>query len=69
MLSNIRPTRFLDISQFYKNYRDEIEYLYTIVFNNLNNRDIFISNENEFHTDFINYVYKYSFKYKSNFEP
>jgi hypothetical protein len=69
MLSNMRPTRFLDVSQFYKNYRDEIEYLYTIVFNNLNNRDIFISNENEFHKDFINYVYKYSFKYKSNFEP
>ena len=69
MLSNMRSTRFLDITQFYKHYRDEIEYLYTIAFNNLKNRDVLISNENDFHKDFIKYVYRYSFKFKSNFEP
>lgn len=64
----MRSTRFLTLTKFHQQYYDELEYLYKIVFNNLTNSGIYITNEHEFHDDFINYIYRFSFKYKSPYD-
>ena len=69
MSHNMRSTRFLDFTQFCKHYERDIDNLFFIVYNNLNNRGVYIENRDVFYRDFIKYVYKYSIKYKSNYDP
>jgi len=69
MLNNIRPTRHLEFNQFNKHYKTDIDNLFHILINNLTNRGVFIENEENFYNDFIHYVYKFSSKYKSNYDP
>jgi hypothetical protein len=65
----MRPSRYLDVTQFHKHYQKDIETLFNVVHNNLNNRGVYIENREVFYNDFINYIYKYSIKYKSNYDP
>ena len=69
MSHNMRPTRYLEFDQFYKHYQKDIDNLFNIVNNNLTNRGVFIENDNIFYNDFIKYIYKFSSKYKSNYDP
>lgn len=63
-----RSSRYLNQTQFYKSYKSEIDDLYLVVLHNLRLNDIFILNENKFYNDFIKYIYKHSYKYKSDYE-
>jgi hypothetical protein len=69
MSQNLRPTRHLDITQFYNHYQKDIENLYSLVYNNLTNKGVYIENDDVFYNDFIKYIYKFSIKYKSNYDP
>ena len=65
----MRPTRFLDITRFHIHYSEDLDILYNVVYNNLVNRGIVILDNEAFYRDFIKYMYKYSFKYKSDYDP
>ncbi len=65
----MRPTRYLEFDAFYKHYQNDIDNLFNVVMNNLTNREVFIENEEFFYNDFIRYIYKFSCKYKSNYDP
>jgi len=56
--------RFLDIDQFYTIYHIEIDNLYSVAYHNLIAKGIRLANRDEFYKDFVNYVYKYSYKYE-----
>jgi hypothetical protein len=66
--SAVRSNRHLNQTQFYKSYTQEIDNLYLVVLHNLRKNDVVILNENKFYSDFVKYIYKHSYKYKSDFD-
>lgn len=66
--SDNRSTRHLNQTQFYKSYTQEIDNLYLVVLHNLSLNDIVILNENKFYSDFVKYIYKHSYKFKSDYD-
>jgi hypothetical protein len=66
--SAVRSSRYLNQTQFYKSYTHEIDNLYLVVLHNLRQNDVVILNENKFYGDFVKYMYKHSYKYKSDFD-
>jgi len=55
--------KHLDISTFYHEYREEINYLFDSTISHLAKNDIHIYNRNNFYFDFVRYIYKYSYQY------
>ena len=57
MISN---KKHLDIHNFYKCYKDEIDHLFDLTLSSLLSNDIRIFNVHNFYSDFVHYIYKYN---------